>query len=512
MLSILSIVALALVAWAVHYAVTSALHARRARQWGCRAPPFKGHNWFLGVDNVLAMDKADKACQLPQFLYDEHVEMGCSTFAEGFIGDVFITYEPKNIQAILATQFQDFEIGQRRRGALLPLLGDGIFTTDGQMWEHSRSLLRPQFARDQIADLTLEQRHVEDMFKCFNMVDGWTSLDLAPVFFRFTMDSATEFLFGQSTHTQAAYAASSRGEKNVGEFQWADIGTRFDRGTYAIGVRARMADVYWLYYPKSFREDIREIHRFADACIADGMNRAKTSAPEKTAERYVFLDELLKATNDPVEIRSQLLNILLAGRDTTAGLLGWTFWNLTRHPDVYQKLRTAIVEEFGTYDSSKAITFTQLKACSYLQYVMMETLRLFPSVPANARLATRNTTLPYGGGPDGSSPVYVKKGQEVTYSVYVMHRRREIWGSNADEFVPERWIGRKLGWEYLPFNGGPRVCLGQQFALTEAGYVITKILQRFDKIEKTDPSDVQWHNYNTTSAPKRVLVRMHQAS
>jgi cytochrome P450 len=79
--------------------------------------------------------------------------------------------------------------------------------------------------------------------------------------------------------------------------------------------------------------------------------------------------------------------------------------------------------------------------------------------------------------------VYVKKGMQVDYSVYVMQRRKDLWGEDADEFRPDRWDGRKSGWEYLPFNGGPRICIGQQFALTEAGYVIVRLAQRFERIE-----------------------------
>lgn len=108
---------------------------------------------------------------------------------------------------------------------------------------------------------------------------------------------------------------------------------------------------------------------------------------------------------------------------------------------------------------------------------------MHPSVPINARRAQRDTTLPTGGGPDGKSPVYVRAGQEVVYTVHAMHRRRDIWGPDADEFRPERFEGRKSGWEYLPFNGGPRICLGQQFALTEAGFVVVRLLQRFDGME-----------------------------
>ena len=93
-----------------------------------------------------------------------------------------------------------------------------------------------------------------------------------------------------------------------------------------------------------------------------------------------------------------------------------------------------------------------------------------------------------------------------------MHRRPDVWGDDADEFRPDRWEGKKVGWEYLPFNGGPRICLGQQFALTEAGYVLVRLLQKYDSIESLDTDPVIKSNLTLTSSPVQTLVRLHEAS
>jgi len=97
--------------------------------------------------------------------------------------------------------------------------------------------------------------------------------------------------------------------------------------------------------------------------------------------------------------------------------------------------------------------------------VVTEVLRLYPSVPVNSREAARLTAIPVGGGPDGESPVLVRPGEAVGYCVYAMHRRRDIYGDDAECFRPERWEGdalKDVGWAYLPFNGGPRLCLGRK--------------------------------------------------
>lgn len=92
-----------------------------------------------------------------------------------------------------------------------------------------------------------------------------------------------------------------------------------------------------------------------------------------------------------------------------------------------------------------------------------------------------------------------------------MHHRKDIWGEDAEEFKPERWEGKKVGWEYLPFNGGPRICLGQQFALTEAGYVTTRLIQKFDRLVNEDERGVTRHLLSITTSTDGCWVRLHEA-
>jgi cytochrome P450 len=107
-------------------------------------------------------------------------------------------------------------------------------------------------------------------------------------------------------------------------------------------------------------------------------------------------------------------------------------------------------------------------------------LRLYPLVPFNVRVALRDTSLPRGGGASGELPIVVLKDTMIAYSTLALHRR----GNHSEEFLPERWFGKSpLPWTYIPFNGGPRTCVGQQFALAEMGYTVTRILQEFDRIE-----------------------------
>ena len=123
----------------------------------------------------------------------------------------------------------------------------------------------------------------------------------------------------------------------------------------------------------------------------------------------------------------------------------------------------------------------------YLRAIVNESQRLYPIVPANSREALVDTVLPRGGGDDESAPVLVPKGAYVAWHMYSMQRRGDLFGEDADKFRPERWLepGFRPGWAYVPFSGGPRVCIGQNFALTEAMYVVVRLIQQFE-IERKD--------------------------
>ncbi|KAF1946402.1 cytochrome P450 52A12 [Clathrospora elynae] len=510
-------------------------HAAAARQLGCEPPPRFTQNIKdpIGIFTVMNLLKSEKKGRTPQW-FKERFDNTCAeqdkssnTYYQNLIGaEGYFTVEPKNIQAILATQFKDYGLGKRRNRNFSPLLGHGIFSTDGEEWAHARSLLRPQFARDQVSDLDLEEEHVQNLIRVISVnQDGWTAVtNLQPLLFRLTIDSATEFLFGESVDSQLTSLpdyVSSRPPMAVNE---KDFALSFDTAQAKIATATRMGDLYWVAFDKTFKEHCNRCHKFIDHYVQLALSKEKKDLIKTTSsgkQKYVFLDALAESTRDPIELRSHMISILLAGRDTTASLLSYIFMLFTRHPDVYAKLRSIVLEEFGTYSKPKNLTFSNLKSCNYLQWIMNETLRLYPVVPIDSRRALRDTTLPLGGGPNGTAPIYIKEGQHVDYSVYVLHRRKDLWGADADEFKPDRWDGRKSGWEYLPFNGGPRICIGQQFALTEAGYVIVRLAQKFEEIESVGNS---WeavekggmgytrHGVSLTGCPADgVKVRMKEA-
>lgn len=104
------------------------------------------------------------------------------------------------------------------------------------------------------------------------------------------------------------------------------------------------------------------------------------------------------------------------------------------------------------------------------------------------RTCLTDTILPVGGGPDGKSPIFVQKGDVVQVNKYVMHRDKDIWGEDAEEYRPERWEKLRPMWNFVPFGGGPRRCPAQIQVTIEASYCIARIMQRFKAIECRDPA------------------------
>ncbi|KAF9630735.1 Cytochrome P450 [Lasiodiplodia theobromae] len=437
----------------------------------------------LGLDLVYTAVKATLGNASYDFWLDLFRTAGNPTnpyTVEAAVGGVrtIFTADPDNIKAILATQFADYGKGERFNQEWHDFLGDSIFTTDGPKWHNARQLIRPQFVRDRLSDIHVFERHINILLD--HLGGNGETVDVMDLFFsRYTLDAATDFLLGCSVESldnpQAKFAQA-----------FADV-------QHVQGLIAKSGPVNWLLPRKQFRKDIQTMNEFIEPFI----DRALSLSPEelekrtKNDEGYTFLHALASYTRDRATLRDQLAAVLLAGRDTTACTLSWLFYELSNHPRVVQKLREEILRVVG---DEAMPTYEHLKSMKYLQHTINETLRLYPVVPFNIRFALRDTTLPRGGGPDGNSPIGVLRDTPVAYSTLTMQRRPDVYPPVSESFppvlsfAPERWDSwTPRAWTYIPFNGGPRICIGQQFALTEMAYTIVRLLQRFERVEnRTD--------------------------
>ncbi|KAJ5995766.1 n-alkane-inducible cytochrome P450 [Penicillium waksmanii] len=464
-----------------------------AAEKGCQPLKPWSAKWPLGLDLLIRAFRYDARKQILRLFVQVCNESG-TTFEQHLLFARGVnTIEPRNLEAVLSSQFNDFNLGLRPVH-FDPLMGSGIFTQDGAQWRHSRELLRPQFMSNRFDNFEQIKDAVNDLIA--NVPEDGV-VDLQPLFFRLTFETTLFLLFGQHLPSLKSEGISNQ----EGEFSDA-----FNTGQDYLAQRGRLGEFYWIFSGPKFRQACRICHDFVDSAVKKALEYSSQKTIDSEKASYTFIDALIQETRDPKALRDQCLNILLAGRDTTACCLTWTIRLLVRHPEVLAKLRREIEETVGVGPEASDPVISQVKKLPYLSLVIKEVLRLYPSVPVNSRAAERTTTLPTGGGPDGTAPVLIRKGEAVGYCVYVMHRRKDLYGPDAEEFRPERWENgtlKNIGYGYLPFNGGPRVCLGQEFALLEAAYTVVRLLQTYESIEM-----VEGKEFNMPVGHERQLLTL----
>ncbi|KAI9819086.1 MAG: hypothetical protein M1826_001178 [Phylliscum demangeonii] len=455
---------------------------RRIQALGTRAPRIATYLPFglgPGIDFVYRLIASSRSYVILEFFQHTFARHGSHTVEVNLGGErMILTDEPDNIRAVLATQFRDFGKGEPFHDTWEEFLGDSIFTTDLDQWHESRQLIRPRFVRDRLSDLEIFEHHVGILLR--QMAGAGRVVDVRALFYRYTLDAATDFLMGHSV-----------GSLENPQVEFAQAFADVQRMQFVFSMAGPLAQ---LFPRRQFRKNLRVINDF----VAPYIDRALALSPEELDKKssadagYTFLHALAAFTRDRKVLRDQLVAVLIAGRDTTAATLSWTFYELARQPAVYQKLRGEILARLG---ADRAPTYEDLKALKYLQWTMNETLRLYPAVPLNVRVALHDTTLPLGGGPDGRAPVGMPKNTPVTYCTWSMQRRPDLYSppsapcpDDLAAFAPDRWATwTPRPWHYLPFNGGPRICIGQQFALTEMAYTIVRLLQRFPHMLPAGP-------------------------
>jgi cytochrome P450 len=226
--------------------------------------------------------------------------------------------EPKNIQALLATNFKDFVLGERRNKQLGVLLGTSIFTSDGEFWAHSRALIRPAFNRESINDFEETARAANCLMEVMPRGSGsWTEqVNLMDYFYRFTLDTATAFLFGHTTDSQLAAAGKLTAEADgissaASNQQFVEA---FGLVEQWLSFRLQADALYWLIQSPKWWRARRLVRQFVDLHVNLALN--SPSQPEKIDSdkrpKYNLLKELATDCRDPVELRDQMLgNVFL---------------------------------------------------------------------------------------------------------------------------------------------------------------------------------------------------------
>ncbi|KIL67120.1 hypothetical protein M378DRAFT_23065 [Amanita muscaria Koide BX008] len=512
---------------------------RDAEAMGAQLVPKIQGRKLGNVDILQTMMKLSKSAYPGDRLTERFETFGPVVNMYILYSDRIITATPEHIKLILATDFQNYVKGERTRQSMGSVLGTGVFNSDGDMWKFHRSISRPAFTRERISDYEIFDRHTKMVISQLkNRLKQGYAVDFQDLMSRFTLDTATEFLFGTCVHslsTSLPYphnvvssipldpepAATSSSEAFSDAFMDA-LKTITDRQRFG-----------WIWPLREIFEDkTRKPMKIVDGFIqpivkealakkrAGKLNEKKREeeASDHLEEGETLLDHLVQVTEDLQVIKDEILNIMIAGRDTTAGTLTFIVYLLAMHPPVMARLRQEILEKVGP---TKLPDQDDIKDMKYLRAVINETLRLFPIVPFNARETVNATTWPH---PDPTQkPYYIPAGTRTAYSVFMMHRRKDLWGPDADEFDPDRFLDDRLkkymiknSFIFLPFNAGPRICLGQQFAYNEMSFMLVRLLQSFSSVT-LDPTSAphgslpppEWKGAPGRKGIEQVVPKVH---
>ncbi|KIK93853.1 hypothetical protein PAXRUDRAFT_828567 [Paxillus rubicundulus Ve08.2h10] len=518
--------------------VSSVLYAdlrdrRQAALNGAVLAPRVPSSWPGGLDLLISNIRNFRGGHIGDVLAQQCNDHGNTINIRIFYDDRIFTTEPEYIKAILATQFASFEKGPVFWDQANSLLGTGVFNSDGDTWKFHRAMTRPFFSKDRIRDFDIFEKHAEDAIGQMQarLREGYP-VDFQDMVFRFTLDSATDFLFGKDVSSLSAglvYPPNSPLAENV-TFQNhpANVFARaFLEAQLATSYRGRFGRQWRLveFWRDRAKKHMDICYKFIDPILKEALAKKKAlkeaglipdqkQKDGEVPEEHTLLDHLVNYTEDPIVIRDEILNIMIAGRDTTAGTLTFVIYMLSQHPDVLRRLREEILSMVG---SSRRPTLEDMREMKYLRAVINETLRLYPAVPFNVRTSTVPTVWP---GIRGGKPIYIPANTRAAYSVFLMHRRKDLWGPDAEEFDPARFLDERVH-KYLipnpfifaPFNAGPRICLGQQFAYNEVSYFIIRLLQTScsvslaEDVQTLPPAD--WAKASGRKAIEKVIVRGH---
>ncbi|KAF7301073.1 hypothetical protein MIND_00671300 [Mycena indigotica] len=508
--------------------------ARHASSRGAELIPVVRDSRPFGLGTLAKLRESFRSGYPGDFIEDWREEYGHTFMTKIFFDRVITTTEPGHVKAILATDFDNFWKGPQEAQMSQSLLGYGIFNTDDELWKFHRSITRPFFSRERISDFDIFNHHSLAALELLKtrLANGY-AVDFQDLVSRFTLDSATSYLFGKSIDSMSAglpYPFSSPladSEAFVNHPSTTYVRS-FVQSQLMTLERAALQKRWPLF--EFWKDRIKPHRKVVDEFIEPILNEAlekkrqkkETAAEGKTVEEggeeETFLSHLVEATDNKEIIRDSIFNILIAGRDTTAATLTFAIYMLAEHREILAKLRAEITEVIG---SSRMPTYEDFRHMKYLRAFLNETLRLYPPVPFDSR-ASKQATV-FNATRPGEKTLFVPAKTRVRYSVFVMHRRTDLWGPDALQFDPDRFLDERVRkyltpnpFIFLPFNGGPRICLGQQFAYHEASFFLVRLLQSFTNIslapdaqpEESKPPE-SWKMRPGTQANEKIQLGLH---
>lgn len=356
---------------------------------------------------------------------------------------VVMANRPDLVQRVLQQNVEGYR-KSKFYDRLKPMLGQGFLTSEGDTWLAQRRAAAPAFKGSALAGMCRDMGAAteETLARWQPHADAGTSIDVAEEMMRLTLDIAVRTLFGSRIPEATAHELS---------------------GALAVVLREAEARIWSivnppLWAPTPRGRAFRHAVRLMDGVFDDLIARRRQDGPQGD-----LLDMLLEAyREDPRMLRDLVVSILMAGHETTAAGLTWSFHLLGRNPQAAERVRAEAEEVLGDDPASAVGDMKTLQRLTYSRSVFEESMRLYPPIWTFSRDALQDDRL-------GDS--VVKAGDTVMICAYAIHRDPDVWDA-PEAFRPERFLDdapkRRHTYAYVPFGGGPRTCLGNRFAMTEA--------------------------------------------
>ncbi|HEF1370329.1 TPA: cytochrome P450 [Campylobacter jejuni] len=371
--------------------------------------------------------------------------------------DLYVINDTKEVKRMMVDEVREFPKSAFLHELLSPLLGESIFTTNGEVWKKQRELLRPSFEMTRINKVfNLMSEAVADMMDRFSKypnhavieVDEAMTFITADVIFRTIMSSKLD---------------EGKGKKILNAF------VTFQEQSVHTAMRRMFRFPKWLSYVLGDRKRTKAgdvIRQVLSDIIKPRYDMADNAEFEDIlGSLLLVVDADTNKRFSFEEILDQVAMLFLAGHETTASSLTWTLYLLSLYPKEQEKA----YEEITQVLQGGAIEISHLRQFKYLTNIFKESLRLYPPVGFFAREAKKDAQV---------RDKLIKKGSGVVIAPWLIHRHEEFW-TNPHGFNPSRFEGEYKKDAYLPFGVGERICIGQGFAMQEAILILANILKTY---------------------------------
>jgi cytochrome P450 len=366
---------------------------------------------------------------------------------------------PETVAYVFVERHENFQRkSPQHRHALQPLLGDGLFVSDGALWKERRRVVAPVTHATRLPELApaITEAAAEKVAEWGRHPEG-QPIDVLAEMGHLTAEIICRTIFGRALGAEAARAVVAG---------FAD----YQRQVGQIDILSLLGLPEWLPRPVGFRtrSAAQRIHRVVDALIADILDsgRDEASLIRAMAEARVPGTD---APMDRVAFRNEAIVLFMAGHETTANTLAWALFILSQDPASATRLRA----ELDGVLAGRTATLADLPALPFARAVIEETLRLYPPVPILSREAL---------GPDTIAGRPIVRGDIIIVAPWLLHRNPKLW-DRPDAFLPDRFLPdapRPSRHAYIPFSVGPRVCTGQHLGLAEAVICLAMLVQAFE--------------------------------